>query len=494
MFDSALLKNTLDKETFLKLEPGLREDLLEAQFELAQAKSRAILVLINGADGAGKGDVLNRLYAWLDAHFLETLTYGAESDVERNRPPIWKYWRDMPPRGRIGIVLGSWYHDCLYQRASGQLSVAEFSRVMIEINRFEAMLHAEGVTLIKLWLHVDPDVSRRRIKKLKRDGHYTRPVVREWAGLQDEAEQRRLTEAALATIEITSVGYAPWHVIPAADNHYRDIAVGTLLLDTLRRTVTPPIAAPAPLSRPKSSVELPRASVLSSLDLTKTLSRAEYDKRIKSARERITEIASAKGFAKTGVVCVFEGNDAAGKGGAILRVRESLDPRQFRVHPISAPSDEEKARPYLWRFWRQIPARGNVAIFDRSWYGRVLVERVEGFCSREDWERAYSEINGFEAQLHRANYVIVKYWMAISQSEQLRRFKEREATAYKRHKITDEDWRNREKWPLYEEAVTDMVDRTSLPHAPWTLIAAEDKYFARVSVLEQLADQLEAIA
>ncbi len=492
MFDSALLKNTLDKETFLKLEPGLREDLLEAQFELSQTKARTILVLINGADGAGKGDLMNCLYTWLDARFIETLTYGPENDVERSRPPIWKYWRDMPPRGRIGIVLGSWYHDCLYQRANGQLSIAEFSRAMVEINRFEEMLYAEGVTLIKLWLHVDPELSRRRIKKLKRDGHYTRPVVREWAGLQDPGEQRRLTEAALLTVETTSVGHAPWHVIPAADNHYRDIAVGTLLLDMLRRAAVHNVAPPP--ARPKPSVQLPRASVLSSLELTLALPRANYEKRIKAARERITEIASAKAFAKIGVVCVFEGNDAAGKGGAIIRVRELLDPRQFRVHPISAPSDEEKARPYLWRFWRHIPARGNVAIFDRSWYGRVLVERVEGFCSREDWERAYSEINAFEAQLHRANYAVVKYWMAISQNEQLRRFKEREATAYKRHKITEEDWRNREKWPLYEEAVTDMVDRTSLPHAPWTLIAAEDKYFARVSVLEQLADQLESIA
>jgi polyphosphate kinase 2 (PPK2 family) len=244
------------------------------------------------------------------------------------------------------------------------------------------------------------------------------------------------------------------------------------------------VAAPA--------LGLPRPSVVSMLNLSAKADPAAYGQELQELQRRLTAATTAKSFRGRGLILAFEGNDAAGKGGAIRRVREALDPRRFRVHGVAAPTDEERARPYLWRFWRNIPRRGDVAIFDRSWYGRVLVERVEGFAAPEDWMRAYQEINDFERQLSEAGYLVAKFWLSISREEQLRRFEDREAKAFKRYKLTPDDWRNREKWDLYEEAMTDMIDRTSSRLAPWELIAAEDKKFARLEILRRIVARLGA--
>jgi AMP-polyphosphate phosphotransferase len=502
MFESAQLEHSLDKKTYQLTAPKLREDLLNAQFDLVESRARAILVLINGPDGAGKGDVLNRLYEWLDAHYLSTLSYLEPTEAERERPGLWKYWRDLPPRGQIGIVLGSWYHEALHARATDRFSSAEFSSALEIIARFEEMLEAERITLIKVWLHIDPRESRKRLKKLAKGGTFIRPVVREWEGVDRGRARQRVVDAAVEMVRITSTNKTPWVVVPAADPRYRDVAVGKLVLEALRQagaeatrdaqSGAPALAANAGLDPEPGAARLPQPWVTSRLDLTETIDKKDYSARLKSLQRHITRATTSSAFKKLGLVCVFEGNDAAGKGGAIRRVRQALDPRQFRVHQIAAPTDEERARPYLWRFWRNIPPLGQIAFFDRSWYGRVLVERVERLCSEEDVRRAYREICDFEAQLEIAGYVVVKFWLSISPDEQLRRFKAREETAFKRYKLTAEDWRNREKWDLYAAAVTDMVDRTSTPFAPWTLVAAEDKRFARVKVLETIADRIEA--
>jgi polyphosphate kinase 2 (PPK2 family) len=240
---------------------------------------------------------------------------------------------------------------------------------------------------------------------------------------------------------------------------------------------------------------LPRVDnlhILKSLDLAQSLDKADYEQKLEAWQGRLNVLTRDPRFQKISVVAVFEGNDAAGKGGSIRRLTGALDARMYKVIPTAAPSDEEKAQPYLWRFWRHIPRRGRLTIFDRSWYGRVLVERVEGFCSEYDWLRAYNEINEFEAQLADYDIVVVKFWLSISKEEQLKRFEEREKTGFKRYKITDEDWRNRDRWNDYEQAVCDMVDRTSSELAPWTLVAANDKYHARIHVLKTLCERIEA--
>ncbi len=493
MFESAKVEHRLEKAAFKALEPSLREDLLNAQAQLIDQKRRSLLVLIQGPDGAGKGAVLNRLYEWLDVRKLETLTFEAPCSPDSGRPAMWKYWRGLPPFGEIGMMLGTWYHRPLCRRSLGEVGRSGLVRAMEEIRRFEAMLHAEGVGLLKLWLYVEPEEARQRLKALS-EGAYQRPVVREWAELAGAKERRRLELAAEDAARLTSTDFAPWQVVPAADEAYRDATVGSVLLETLRTMTadggaSAPRPTPSPTHVPKA---LPAFSILSTLDLSQRLEKADYEEQMAHEQSRITRATLSPLFAGRGLVLAFEGSDAAGKSSTIMRLRRALDPRRFRVHPIAAPTDEELARPYLWRFWRHIPAHGHTVIFDRSWYGRVLVERVEGLVTPGQWGRAYGEINDFEAQLADAGYVVAKFWLAISQEEQMRRFAEREAIPYKRFKLTPEDWRNREKWPLYEAAITEMVDRTSTPAVPWTLVEAEDKHFARVKVLRTVADRLEA--
>lgn len=493
MFESARLPHEMSKEAFRDYETKLRERLLDAQFELAERKSAAVMVLINGSDGAGKGEVVNRLYDWLDDHLVETHAYGKPTDEDRARPESWRFWRDMTAKGRIGIVLGSWHHRLLRGRALGFLDRNAFDNALEDMSRAEEMLRLEGVRLLKIWLHIDDREARRRLAKWREsNGALRRPAVIEWAEIDSAKARARLNNAALEMIEKTSTGDAPWAVVPAQDPQYRDAAVGDLLLQTLLRATEGAPAAARTRMVATPEAPLPRPNLAAALDLTMAHDPDSYGETLRDLQRRLTEATTAKRFRDRGLVLVFEGNDAAGKGGAIRRVREALDPRRFQVHGVAAPTDEELARPYLWRFWRNVPRRGDVAIFDRSWYGRVLVERVEGFAAEADWMRAYQEINDFERELVDSGYLVVKFWLAISKEEQLRRFQDREAKPFKRYKLTPEDWRNREKWDLYAEAMTDMVDRTSARRAPWTLVEAEDKKFARLKVLRTIVERLEA--
>ena len=277
--------------------------------------------------------------------------------------------------------------------------------------------------------------------------------------------------------------------MPSDDAEYRDLTFGRTILETLRGRLAAgdvPASAPVPAVIPN----VDRRNALDGLDLTLKLDEADYKERAEAAQIRLLELSQGRKFRGRALVAVFEGHDAAGKGGAIRRISQALDPRIYHAYPIAAPTDEEKARPYLWRFWRHVPPKGHFALFDRSWYGRVLVERVEGFASAPEWRRAYGEINDFEEELSRDGIVVVKFWLAISAEEQLRRFEAREQVEYKRFKLTQEDWRNRDKWDQYHDAIGDMIDRTSTPYAPWTLVEAEDKPWARVKVLETLCERL----
>ncbi len=497
MFDSVNLPHRLSDKAFEKAARPLREKLLDAQFDLAQRKNKTLLVLLNGSDGAGKGEILNHIYEWLDDHYLETLSYGAPSQEEASRPPEWRYWRDMPAKGRIGLMLGSWHHRILRARALGELGRNEFAAALAEINRLEEMLTLEGVVLVKIWLHMDDKEARRRLKKVREQGGAQRhATVIEWDAIKTAKARARFRRAALELVEETSTGPAPWALVAAADKNYRNVAVAEVLLQALERAHAESSQAKAVIGakRPvtESAIAPDKVNLISALDMKRRLNAHVYARELRQLQTRLSELTTGEDFKRRGLVLVFEGNDAAGKGGAIRRVRAALDPRRFRVHGAAAPTEEERARPYLWRFWRNMPRLGDTAIFDRSWYGRVLVERVEGFCSQDDWMRAYAEIDDFERQLHRAGLLVIKCWLAISKEEQIARFDARQALAIKRYKITPEDWRNRDKWIEYEEAACEMIDRTGSHHAPWTLIEANDKKFARVKVLTTIVERLEA--
>jgi polyphosphate:AMP phosphotransferase len=496
MFASAELPHEVDKATFKADVEKLREDLLEAQIDLAERGDFAALVVLGGLDGAGRSAVLGRFNEWLDPRHVHTQAFDRPSEEERARPRQWRYWLTLPAKGRIGIYLGSWYRDALERRLIGGGDDDEWHRDIESINRFETMLAAEGVLLIKMWLYIAEEDRKRRLAAIKRTPGGRRHILEFKAVLRQLRGQTHFAEALVKEgVRRTSSGHAPWVVVPSANERYRDLMAGRTLLNALKQRLTakarPVKEAPVPVA-PAVIAALNRRTVSDDLDLNRKLDRETYKNALSREQTRLAKLTDSKAFRRRALVVAFEGNDAAGKGGTIRRVTQALDPRRFRVHSIAAPSDEEKAQPYLWRFWRRIPRLGDVAIFDRTWYGRVLVERVEGFCHEADWLRAYAEINDFEEQLVAHGIVLAKFWLAISKDEQLRRFEEREKVPYKRYKITPEDWRNREKWDAYAEAVADMVDRTSREEAPWTLVASQDKLSGRITVLKTLNERLAA--
>ncbi len=488
MFESANLGQTVAKEAYEREVPALRASLLDAQYDLFEAKRFPVLVIIGGVEAAGKAETVQRLNEWMDPRHIVNHGFLTPSSEEAERPPMFRFWRALPPKGQIGIFFGSWYTMPILDRAFRKTSVAEFERSIDEIRHLERMLANEGVLIVKFWFHLSKERERKRLKALERDPATRWKVPkRSWEFFRHYDRLMKVNERILRE---TSTAEAPWTVIDAWDERYRELTVGRVLLDAMRARLAgraaPTVTAP-PFNPRVQNVKLVR-----SLDLSQKIDKADYDRRLAKHQGRFAQLLRGKRFDRRSLILVFEGADAAGKGSTIRRVAGALDARYYRIVPIAAPTDEERAQPYLWRFWRHVPGHRGVVIFDRSWYGRVLVERVEGFCSESDWMRAYDEINGFEAELVRNGAILCKFWLQISKAEQLRRFRERERTRFKRFKITAEDWRNRKKWGAYEQAVADMVDRTSTDHAPWTLVEADDKRFARVKVLKTIVDRLEA--
>ncbi|MEM8572047.1 MAG: polyphosphate:AMP phosphotransferase [Pseudomonadota bacterium] len=490
--DASVL-DPMNEAEFKARETVLRESLLDAQFDLAEKESETILVLLNGPDGAGKGQVLNRLHSWLDPRAIKTMAYDIEAYEEVRRPGGWRYWRDLPAYGEIGVVLGSWYHYLLHRRALKLISKDEFTQRLDMVDRIETMLTAERVRTVKIWLKLSAGKAAKSVKQhTSAAAGIKNPLLREWRSIDTKGERKRLIQAAQEVLDVSAAHSVLWHEVPALDPMARDLAVGELLLGAMREAIAakPKRKRSRPATRPRRVA--PGPSRLQAMDLSLSLEKSDYRERLKKAQDDLYGLTRSKAFRKRALVCVFEGNDAAGKGGAIKRLRSALDPVHSSVISIAAPDDAALAHPYLWRFWQHIPDRGDAAIFDRSWYGRVLVERVEGFAAPADWRRAYDEINDFEELLSGGDYIVHKFWLSIDPDEQLRRFEERKVVPHKRFKITDEDWRNREKWPAYAAAVEDMIALTSTRRAPWTLVEANDKRFARVKVIETLVARLKA--
>ena len=489
MLESAEIGHRVSKEAYAREEPKLREALLNAQYDLAQSGRGPVLIVISGVEGGGRGETANKLTEWMDARHIRVVAFGALTPEEAERPPAWRYWQALPPKGKIGIFMNAWYNEMMQAFIHGAIDEGRLQSNMAAIRQSERMLSDEGSVLLKFWIHLSKAEQKKRLKKLDRDPRTSWRVTRDdWKAYRIYTRAHDLWEHLLRE---TSTGEAPWYVVEGSDDRYRNLAVGKILLESLRGVLG---ARGAPLRRARTPLApsvIDNVRLIRELDLSQKLSKGVYDRELEKYQGRLAKLTRHKRFAKHSLVMAFEGVDAAGKGGAIRRVTGALDARQYITVPIAAPTDEEQAHPYLWRFWRQVPRRGGIAIFDRSWYGRVLVERVEGFCATGDWMRAYDEINQFEEHLSHGGVIVVKFWLQISKGEQLKRFRARQRTSFKRFKITPEDWRNRKKWNDYEVAVSDMVDRTSTEIAPWTLVEAEDKNFARVKVLRTIVDRLE---
>ena len=488
MLESAEVGHKVAKATFAREEPRLREALLNGQYDMSAAKRGPILVLISGLEGGGRGDTANKLNEWMDPRFIRTHAFGPGAPEEDARPLAWRYWRALPPRGRIGIFMNAWYRQLVLAHVQHKMSGAQFNARLQEVRHYEQMLTDEGIVLLKFWIHLSRADQKQRLRALSSNARTRwrvtaadKDALRHYNKYHDQWEQM---------LRETSIGPAPWYVVEGTDPNYRNLTIGKIVEAAMVRINAGAKPVPRAVVAPAPSV-IGNVALIRRLDLTQKLDEKTYERDLAKWQAKLARLTQRKEFRDRSLILAFEGSDAAGKGGAIRRVATSFDARQYVVVPIAAPSEEELAQPFLWRFWRQIPARGGITIFDRTWYGRVLVERVEGYCGVSDWMRAYDEINQFEEQLVHAGVVVCKFWLQISKEEQLKRFALREKTAFKRFKITKDDWRNRKRWAAYEQAVADMVDRTSTELARWTLVEAEDKYFARVKIVKTIARQLE---
>ena len=504
VFESAELGRKVTKKAFDQAVPALRVELVELQQRLRRADFPA-LVLLSGVNGAGKSETVNLLNQWMDPRWILNSAYQPPSEEELERPRFWRYWRDLPAKGQLGLLLSAWYSRPFMETVYGDRSWAEYDRLLAEITAFERVLADDGAVILKFWMHLSRAQQKQRLKALERDRLQSWRITdtdwRQWKSYD------RYVEVAEHTIRATSTARAPWTIVEGMDPRYRSLTVATAIRDALRarldrvdrrRAGGGTIAARPPAGKEieedavaATLAEPLRHTVLTELDMSLTVSPRAYRRELPELEARVYRLFLEAKQQRISMVCVFEGWDAAGKGGAVRRLAAVLDAPDCRVIPIGEPTDEEAARHYLWRFWRQIGRAGRVTIFDRSWYGRVLVERVEGLATEPEWRRAYTEINEFERELTDFGIVLVKFWLHITSDEQLKRFTQRQEIPYKRWKLTDQDWRNRDKWPAYEAAVQDMVERTSTLGAPWTLVEANCKRHARLKVLRTVADALE---
>jgi polyphosphate:AMP phosphotransferase len=487
VFEVAELGHKLSKEEYAAQTPALRTGLLQAQEALKDA-GFSVIVLVSGVDGAGKGETVNLLNEWMDPRYLQTHAFGEPSDEERERPEYWRFWRTLPPRGLIGLYVGSWYSDPIAQRVHGKFDDAALDGHLVRIRTFERELVDDGTLIVKFWLHLSKAEQRRRLHKLEKDPETAwRVTKQDHKHLKHYDDFRRIAERVLRE---TSTGEAPWTIVEGADRRYRSVTVGRHLLKCINERLES--ARPAePIGNTAAPVIARSDTLLGHLDLSKRLEKKAYKRELARQQGRLSRLSREAARKRISCVLLFEGWDAAGKGGIIRRIVPAMDARHYQIIPIAAPTDEEQAHHYLWRFWRHIPRAGQVTIYDRSWYGRVLVERVEGLATPQEWMRAYTEINDFEEQLTEHGTVLLKFWVHIDPDEQMRRFNAREKSPFKQYKITDEDYRNRARWSEYEQAVNDMVERTSTEYAPWTLLEGNDKRYARVKALTTFCDRLE---
>ena len=480
MFETVELGQKISKEEFNSVVPELRTRLLNLQYEIKD-KSIPVIIIVSGVEGAGKSEVVNRINEWLDTRWIRNYAFWRETEEELFHPRYWRFWRTLPARGSTSVMFGSWYTKPIIDRVMGNISKSKFDREMKYIEELERMLINDNALIIKFWFHLAKEVSLKRAKSKDTVSPYQKKFARKYDEFAAVSER---------AIQLTDIGPSPWHIIEATDRRYRDLTVGQTIADRMQKQLQKIIATVSTKQKTRTK-SIKTKTILDKVNLDKTISDKVYRQKLSKHQDNLRKLAWTAHNQKRSVVAVFEGWDASGKGGAIRRATAAMDARLYSVISVAAPTDEEKAHHYFWRFWRHLPPDGFITIYDRSWYGRVLVERVEGFAEPEEWLRSYQEITDFEEQLTKHGIIVIKFWLHISKDEQLRRFKEREVTPWKKHKITDEDWRNREKWDDYELAVNEMVARTSTINSPWKMIPGNDKKVARVTVLKEICDQIK---
>ncbi len=448
-----------------------------------------VIIVFEGFGAAGKGTQINRLIQAMDPRGFSVYTSNKESEDERLHPFLWRYWTKIPAKGRFAIFDRSWYRRVLVDRFDKITKKEELPSAFHDILSFERQLTDDGTVIIKFFLYISKEEQKKRFKLLE-DSKETAWKVTEadWKRNKEYSEYLKINEEML---EKTDTDYAPWVIVEAMDKNYAALKIISSVTARLEKELEKKAALTKSEKKAAKVVDKYKSGVLSGVDLSKALSNKEYKQKLDSLQKKMEILHSELYRLRIPVVICFEGWDAGGKGGAIKRLTSHMDPRGYQVNPTASPNDTEKAHHYLWRFWNNMPKAGHIAIFDRTWYGRVMVERIEGFCSEAEWKRAYQEINEMEEHLANSGCIVLKFWLHIDKDEQERRFKERMENPAKQWKITDEDWRNREKWDEYEKAVDEMLVRTSTTYAPWEIVEANSKYYARVKVLKTVVEAME---
>lgn len=478
----------MTKQQYESVLPALRDALLSAQSELQKKKPFGLAVIVTGFPTAGRSEVVNEFLEWLDPKHIRVHALDKLRHASRARPAMWRYWNTLPARGDIAIYFTGWYEDYLFPALFGPKKAQRHAARTIErICKLENMLPLDRVRVLKLHMQVSEKTQKQRIAQLRSNKLTRWRVTREDRWLARHYDKvRKVTDQCLQATDTTK---APWHIIDGTDPQSRSFAAGQSLLHELEAGFKASTRPPAPHRWPDAAAK--GHAKFESHHGGDAIDDDQYKLELERLQGRFALLTRKPQFLKHGAVFAFEGMDAAGKGGSIRRLTAALDARRYNVVPVAAPTSEDLAHPYLWRFWRQVPDRGEIAIFDRSWYGRVLVERVRDLTADADWQRAYDEINEFELQLAEHRIIVHKFWLAISKEEQLRRFKKRDEDPLKRFKVDPEDWANRRFYDAYEVAAHEMIERTHTDHAPWTVVEADDKKYARLKVLRTVCDAMD---
>ena len=462
--------------------------LYDLQMKIKEHKL-PVLVLFEGWSAAGKGSMIGKIIKNIDPRFFKVATMSAPTEEETRRPFLYRYMREIPEEGKFAFLDSGWMEQTAKDVLKGDLSGEDYEKQIESIRRFERQLTDNGYLVLKFFMEIDKEEQKTRMQKLldKPDTSWRVTGFDKW---QNE-HYKKCEKVFDRYLKDTNLPTSPWYIIDAGNKKWAELQV----LETLVSNID------TALQNQKHSVPIPqnvfplvKMPKLSEVGLSdKFIDEKEYQQKLKVLQSRLGELHNRLYRKRVPVIITYEGWDAAGKGGNIKRVTGALDPRGYEVHPIASPEPHEKARHYLWRFWTRLPKDGHIAVFDRTWYGRVMVERLEGFCSENDWKRAYNEINEFEKELHDWGAVIIKFWVQIDKDTQLERFTERQNNPEKQWKITDEDWRNREKWDQYEMAVDEMLKKTSTTYAPWHILESVDKKYARIKALKIIIKELEKV-
>ncbi len=498
MLEKVDLKKKLTKEEYEEKMIQLETKIGRLQRECQKLKI-PVMIAFEGYGASGKGVQIGELIQGLDPRGFQVYAVKNETEEEKMHPFLWRFWTKMPPKGRIAIYDSSWYRKVLIDRFDGMTRPDEVESAFRSICSFEEQLTADGMVIIKIFLAIDKKEQKKRFEKLLSSKETA------WRVSKGDLKRNKSFQKYQAINEEmllrTDTDYAPWHIVEATDRRFATAKIYTIVVQMLEnriREVRESIENSGNRSDESPDISITtvadkrlRESVLTKTDLTLSYTKEEYKEKLEILQKKLKKLHGELYRKRIPVILGFEGWDAGGKGGAIKRLTQKMDPRGYVVHPTASPNDIEKSHHYLWRFWTDMPKAGHVTIFDRTWYGRVMVERIEGFCSKKEWQRAYKEINDMEYTLAQSGAIILKFWMQIDKDEQERRFKARQDNPEKQWKITDEDWRNREKWDQYEEAVNEMLIRTSSPYAPWVVVEGNCKYYARIKVLETVIRAIE---